>query len=301
MTKLISPSLLLLAFLYLLPYAAFSQKEALRKRMEEITQTAKGKVGVAVLGIEDRDTLSVFGKDRFPMQSVYKFPVAIAVLHQVDQRKLSLQQKIHLRPEDLLPNTWSPLREKYPQGNVDIPLSEVLLNTVALSDNNGCDVLFRLLGGPPKVDAYIRSLGVRGMAIAATEEQMHQEEQVQYTNWSEPTAMLRLLDVFYARKALSPASTDFLWKVMVETSTGPRRMKGLLPPGTIVAHKTGSSGTNSQGITAATNDVGIVTLPNGKHVALVVFVSDASADEATREGVIAQITKAVWDYFVAKP
>jgi beta-lactamase class A len=85
-----------------------------------------------------------------------------------------------------------------------------------------------------------------------------------------------------------------LLKYMIESAPGANRLKGLLPPGTIVAHKTGTSGTN-QGITAATNDIGLITLPGGKHLAIAVFVSDSPADEATREGVIAKTAKAVWD------
>ena len=86
---------------------------------------------------------------------------------------------------------------------------------------------------------------------------------------------------------------------MSESSTGPQRLKGLLPAGTVVAHKTGSSWTEN-GITAATNDIGIVTLPNGRHLAIAVFVSDSPADQATREGVIAKIARAVWERFAAK-
>ena len=85
-----------------------------------------------------------------------------------------------------------------------------------------------------------------------------------------------------------------LVKFMIESTPGPKSLKGLLPAGTIVAHKTGTSGTKN-GITAATNDIGIITLPNGKHLAIAVFVADSAADEASREGVIAKIARAVWD------
>jgi beta-lactamase class A len=80
----------------------------------------------------------------------------------------------------------------------------------------------------------------------------------------------------------------------------PGRLKGLLPEGTIVAHKTGSSGKNESGLAAATNDVGIVTLPNGKHFIIVVFVSDSKADDKTRDNIIAEITRAVWDKYNSK-
>jgi len=85
---------------------------------------------------------------------------------------------------------------------------------------------------------------------------------------------------------------------MTESKPGAKRLKGL-PEGTVVAHKTGTSGTEN-GITAATNDIGIVTLPSGKHLAIAVFVSDSPADDSIREGVIARAAKLVFDSVNAK-
>jgi beta-lactamase class A len=281
--------------------SVFAQKPAddFRRKIEKIIPEAKGTVGVAIMGLEDRETFLFNEGLRYPMQSVYKFPLAMAVLDQVDKGKLSLNQKIRVTPKDLLPDTWSPIREKYPKGNIDLKLSEVLSYTVSQSDNNGCDILFRLLGGPQKVDAYVQSLGVKSIVIAATEEEMHKEWNVQFTNWCKPCAMLRLLDILYKGKSLTKTSNDFLLKIMTETTSGPNKIKGLLPKNAQVAHKTGLSDTKD-GILAATNDAGIMTLPNGEHVAIVVFVSNTPADEKTRDGVIAQISKAAWDYFLAK-
>lgn len=86
---------------------------------------------------------------------------------------------------------------------------------------------------------------------------------------------------------------------MEASSTGPNQIKGLLPAGTIVAHKTGRSG-NNNGITAATNDAGIITLPNGKHLAIAVFITNSSVDLPARESVIARIAKAAYDYEIAR-
>jgi len=260
-------------------------------------QKTTGHIGVAVINLKTRDTLTVNGNDKFPMQSVFKFPLAVAVLNEVDKGKLSLDQKIHINKADLLPNTWSPLREKYPNGNVDVTIDELLTSTVAWSDNNGCDILFRLLGGPKMVDHYIHSLGVDGIAIVATEEEMHAEWNVQFRNYSSPYAMAKLLAKFYQDSVLSQKSRDYLWQIMVNTTTGAKRLKGKLPAGTIIGHKTGSSGTNEQGITAATNDAGIVILPNNTPVVITVFVSDSDAEEKVREEIIADFAKVVWDEY----
>lgn len=281
----------------LAPLTALAQIDILREKIEKILAASDATVGVGIMDLKTKDTITINGKRQFPMQSVYKFPLAMAVLHQIDQGKFSLDQKIHLTKKDLLPNTWSPLSKKYPEGNVDIPLSEILSLTVSLSDNNGCDILFRLLGGTRVVNAYIHDLGVEGIAIVATEEEMHLDWNTQFKNWCTPHAMLQLLDIFYQGKALSKSSNDFLWKAMTETTTGPRRIKGLLPIGTMVAHKTGTSGPNKEGLVAAVNDVGIVELPNGKQFAIVVYVSNSMKDEKTLELIIAELSKNSWDYF----
>lgn len=277
---------------------AQQSKQDLKKRIEIIVSKHAAKIGFAVLDLENGDAIGFNGKVHYPMQSVYKFHLALVVLKKVDEGKLKLNQQILLKPTDLLPNTWSPLREKYPQGNVSVPLSEILGYTVSQSDNNGCDILFRLVGGPAKVNEFIHDLGVKDVAIVATEEEMHLDEKVQFRNWSTPFSAVQLLKLFYDKKILSKASHDFLWDIMIKASSGPNKIKGLLPKGTVVAHKTGSSGANADGITAASNDIGIVTLPNGKHFAIAVFVSMTKEEAAVTDQIIAECSKATWDYFL---
>ena len=274
-----------------------AQSESPRVKIENIIDSAKGRVGAAIMGIENGDTLTFNNKDHYPMQSVYKFPLALMVLSKVDAGKLSLDQKIHITKKDLHPNTWSPMLKKYNKNEFDISLRELLRYTVSESDNNGCDILFRLVGGPKKVNQYIHGLGIKEMQIAATEEEMHKEWNIQYTNWSTPEAMAKLFYKFMNDSLLSKTNNRFLWNSLVSNIYGAERIKGLLPKGTVVAHKTGSSDTNDKGITAASNDAGIVTLPNGKHFAIVVFVSDSPDDAKTRDLIIARIAKVAWDYY----
>lgn len=273
--------------------AAHAQN-TLREQISQLAKSANGIVGVTILGLENGDTLSYNGNTRMVMQSVMKFPIAIAVLHQVDLGKLKIDQTIHIGKRDLR-ETQSPLRNKYPNGKGDISISELLSYMVSLSDNDACDILLKKLGGTKPVMDYLHELGIKGIAVNASESEMAANWEVQYTNWCKPVDMVKLLDVFYNGKALSAASKDYLYKIMTETSTGPHRIKGLLPVNAVVAHKTGSSGTNNAGLTPATNDVGIITLPNGKHLAIAIFVCNSTADETTRDEVIAKIAKAVWD------
>jgi beta-lactamase class A len=181
---------------------------------------ASGKVGVAIIG-ENHDTLTINGSDKFPMQSVFKFPLALAILNQVDKGIFSLEQKIHLSKDDLLPDTWSPLRDKYPDGDVDITLDELLTATVSRSDNNGCDKMFRLIGGTEKVEQYIHGLGIKDISIVATEAEMHKDWNIQYRDFSSPAAMAQLLYKFFYGKILTEKSREYLFKIMVKTTVNP--------------------------------------------------------------------------------
>jgi beta-lactamase class A len=293
-------TLCFLSGILMLALQVTAQTDTLRLQIESIARSINGHVGVGVLHLDTRDTLTYNGKYHFPMQSVYKFPVALAMLHEIDNGKFKLQQKIHVTKEELRPDTWSPLRDKYPNGNIDITLSEIISVTVSQSDNNGCDILFKLLNGPKEVDNYIHSLGVKEIAIVATEDQMHQSWPVQYENWSTPLAMCLLFNKFYKSEVLTKPNTDFLWKVLVATTTGSKRIKGMLPPHIVVGHKTGTGGKNESGVTSAFNDAGIILLPDGQAIAITIFVSDTPETESTIQSVIAKISKAVYDHYTRK-
>jgi beta-lactamase class A len=296
--------LILLISILSINTSAYAQKinakEALTKKIDSICQTKKADIGVAILGLEDNDSFTRNKNKKYPMQSVYKLHVALAVLDEIDKGKLTLNQAILVKKSDLLPNTWSPMRDKYPEGNVHLFLSEIISYSVSNSDNNACDILFRLVGGTKKVHKYIRKLGIKNVSIEATEEEMSKDWSIQFKNTTKPFSTVQLLKKFYKESILSKRTRDFLWRIMIETTTGPNKIKGLLPPWAEVAHKTGASGTNKEGITAASNDVGVVFVPNKKHFAIAVFVADSKEDTAGNDKIIAEITKAAWDYFIAK-
>jgi len=256
---------------------------------ERIAGEAQGHLGVYAKVVETGQALGFQEGDHLPMQSVYKLPISMAVLH----KNLPLDGMIRVAKTDLVPaGLHSPIRDAHPRGDFDMPLRELLRYAVAESDGTASDVLLRLAGGPAQVTSYIRSLGIQDIVVATTEMEMSREVHVQYRNWATAEAMVQLLE------KLSPEHDALLLKWMTESTPGPKRIKGLLPAGTIVAHKTGTSGTDG-GMTRATNDVGLVTLPDGRHMAIAVFVSDSRADLAARELLIARLAHAAWDRFTA--
>lgn len=271
----------------------------LKSKINTIISTKNATVGISVKGIEDKDTLSINGNKEMPMLSVFKFHIALAVLNQVDKGKLKLGQKFFIKKEELLPETWSPIRDEYPQGNIYLTLDQLLRYTVSHSDNNGCDILLKIVGGAPAVQKFINQQGIKDFTIRLNEEQMNTFESY-FINTSTPLATTDLLEKFYKGKVLKKETTKYLYQIMVETSRGLTWMKAGLPTGTELAHRTGISGRNEQNIRAAMNDVGIVKLPNGKHFILSVYLKNINEEMKDTEKIIADIGSVVWDYYVNK-
>lgn len=276
---------------------AFAQNSALDQKINSIVKDKNATVGVSVLDFENGFKYSKNGDKKLPMLSVFKFHIACAVLDLVDKGKFSLDQKILLKESELLPNTWSPIKKKYPSGNVELTLGEIIDYTVALSDNNGCDALLRLIGGTETVQKFMDSKSVKDFQIKVNEAKMHENWKNQYLNYSTTNSAVNLLKRFYEGKILSKKSTDYLMQIMFGTQTGTNKLVEQLPKKTPVAHKTGSSGKYENDLTVAENDMGIVTLPNGKHYAIAVFVNNSTEPDAVNCKMISDISKIVWDFF----
>lgn len=274
----------------------FAQKSSLETQINSIIKNKKATVGISVLGFENGFTYNKNADKKLPMQSVFKFHIAAAVLDYADKGKLSLDQKVTLNQSNLHENTWSPLREKYPNGGI-VPLSEIIEYTVAKSDNNGCDILLKLLGGTQVVQKFMNAKGVKNFQIKYNEEAMHKDWNAQYENYSTTNSAVDVLKKFYDGKLLSKKSTDYLMKVMLSTSTGTNKLIEQLPKDTPIARKTGSSGKNNAGLTGAENEIAIITLPNGKHYAIAAFVSNSTETAEVNCRMISDISKTVWDYF----
>ncbi|WP_109852858.1 class A beta-lactamase, subclass A2 [Aquimarina sp. AU58] len=280
-----------------------SKTEPLRKTIEQIVSDKNAVVGVSIIGNNGTDTLSLNGDKRFPMQSVFKFHIALAVLAEVDKGTLSLDQTVEIGKDELLPEDfWSPLRDENPNGG-SFTIKRLIQYNVSHSDNTACDILIRLIGTPKTVEEYIKKSGIEDIQITFNEEGLQAKWENIFQNWTTPNAASETLKLFFENNnnLLSKSSYDFFWETNIDTKTGKNRIRGQLPKEIIVANKTGWSGTNKEtGITAAVNDIGIVFLPNGNYFVVSVFVTDSQEDFKTNAKIIADIAKATYDFYTTQ-
>ncbi len=270
----------------------------LQTTVDSIAKSVKAKIAVASINLETGDTFYYNATDHVPTQSTIKFPLAIMIMKQVDSGKISLDEKFILTKDELKIRGGQTLLEALKGGN-SMKVHSLLEYMTHVSDNISFCGFTRYVGGGKKIEEYIKSTGLQGIGVKQRKGEPYVDFENPYDTWCTPQDMAKLMVKFYKVELLSKTSTDTLRSIMERTTGGTKRIKGLLPEGTVVAHKTGSSDTKD-GKTIAINDIGIVTLPNGQHVAMAVYLHDIIGDMEYGENVIAVVAKAIFDDAVKK-
>jgi len=303
----------------------------LEAEIARLATISGGKVGVAAIHLESGREVVLNRGEPFPMASTYKVPIAVQLLTRVDSGAFRLDSMITIQPSDLHPGSGT-LTQLFNDPGVSLSVRNLLELMLLISDNSATDMMLRTAGGGAAVNARSRALGVTGVSVdrptvnliadAIGVKNLPPENQLTPQSFgtlargvspdaqkaaaeafyrdrrdtSTPDGMARLLESIWRGRALSKANTELLLDIMRRCETGPNRIKGFLPPDVVVRHKTG---TLNIGVA---NDVGIIELPNGAgNVALAVFVKESTRPAEQQERAIAQISRAVYDYFLFSP
>jgi beta-lactamase class A len=306
--------------------AAAARGERWETALREITGPARGfdgKVGVCA-GSGLRETC-VLGDQPFPMQSVVKLPVAIAALTAVDHGAWRLDDQVFVRKPDLSVFVQPMAKLVEPDG-FKTTIDDLIRRAIVDSDNAASDILIAKLGGPAAVQAAINRKGL--VNIRVDRDEKHLQTEINGLDWraeyldpavldaaigavpeaqrdvafqkylrdprdtSSPRAMTALLERLAGGSLLLPASTNRLLEILTQTTTFPDRLKAGVPDGWTIGHKTGTSG-SWRGVTAAFNDVGILTGPHGETIGIAVFITDSKASDKDRAKLMADIARAI--------
>ncbi len=290
-------------------------------REQAFARLAKGFDGhVGVCAIDNSVESCVNGDRRFSLQSVIKLLVGMAAAD-----TLQLSEPVTLRKEDLSLFVQPIAKIVNDRGPFHTTIGELVRRAIVDSDSAATDNLIKRLGGPAAVQAFLNRKGITGMRIDRDEKtlqteiiglawkpefvdaalldsaikhvprEVRDEADRRYRNdvrdTATPKGMAEMLDALNRGKLLSPSSTRFIVDVMAQTVTCPDRLKAGLLPGWKIAHKTGTSG-SWNGVTVATNDVGILTAPDGSSIAIAVFIGDSRAPDAARAALTAKLATA---------
>jgi beta-lactamase class A len=307
----------------------FAQKqnvEAISQKIEKLSEGLVGRIGVAAQEIGSGETITINGDETFVMASTYKVAIAVAILRQVDEGKLKLTDLVDCPVEKMVPGP-NPLVMNFLHPGIKLSVANLIEPMITESDNSATDFLLEVAGGPEAVTKMLRDIGITDQRVDRyvselltdfydLEERSYQSaalaayakdptllsrqsdrnlkfEQEDPRDQSSPNAMLELLLAIDNGTALSENSREFLLGVMSRTRTGAGRLKGLLPKGTPVAHKTGTLG-------GVANDVGYITLPDGRRFAIAVYTKSSTTSEEDRSRAIAEVARALYDFYYFK-
>ena len=218
---------------------------------------------------------TMMNKD-FAMHSVMKFPQALYVAEYLKTHSISLNDSILIRKKELNQYTWSPMLATF-NGERYFSYAELLILSLEQSDNNACDVLFKHIGSPKQVETYIHGLGYSGINIKHTESEMSKNPTLSSDNNSTPLDMARLFLWFFKHKDDSEY-LSLIWKAMENCKTGAERLPAIIPKGATIVHKTGTGFTYTDN-TKDRNDAGIIILPDGSYMAIVVFIPRSKTEQ----------------------
>lgn len=264
---------------------------AIQQQVESIVAQGGGRIGVAAMDLDGGGQILVNGDMPFPMASTAKIAVAATYLSQVEQGRLRLDQQwpMMVPVAERVKSPVAPVRAG------DVLTAQGLMElSITRSNNEATDGLIAAVGGIQSVNAWLTRNGIVGQRLDHTmatlvrdDGRINPARTIDTRTSSTPRAMLALLAAIDRGGALSPESRAVLLDTMTRTSTGRNRIRAGLPEGTLLAHKTGT-------LAGVTDDVGIVRLPDGRHLAMVVFVT-GPAGHTVHAGLIAQIARTVYE------
>ncbi|HSG62278.1 MAG TPA: class A beta-lactamase [Pseudomonadales bacterium] len=296
--------------------------QILGDKIEFLTKKLVGRIGVAAQEISTDRVISINADETFPMASTFKIATAVALLELVDQGKLSLDLYVEITP-DMMVAGPNPIVQNFIHPGVKLSVANLIEVMITESDNTAAEVCLELAGGPVAVTQMLKRIGIskqsidrygtellqdfyalpnKGYAAAVIEAMvkdpslaakipnMNPTFERDSRDQTSPNAMLDLLLAIDGGEVLTDTSRAFLLTAMTHTRTGNSRLKGLLPKGTPVAHKTGTLG-------GIANDVGFITLPDGRRYAIAVYTKGSTTREADRERAIAEVSRAIFDYY----
>jgi len=300
--------------------AAESPDARLQQVLAQLADRARpGVLGMTVVDLNTRVRTRINADRAYPMMSVFKAPVAAAVLAQIDAGRLALNQEVTIDRRDVVNGSAVPSVGAHFEGEqMHFTVEQLLVAAVSESDNTAVDALIRLVGGPHIVTSFLRAHGINGMRVDLTEAQVsdifedtangqsipaRETEQAALArrrrgyraymkdprNRTTPDAAADFLEKLWSGRLLSASSTKQLLGLMYG-QTVPNRLRAGLPSGVRFADKCGTSYTLN-GETAAFNDIGILTWPNGHTIIVAAFLSASQADKTARDALFSEIGK----------
>ena len=278
-------------------------QDSLRAAVEARVAELRRAVPTAVVGVAVRDlatgaSLDVAGDTVFHAASTMKLPVMIELYRQADRGLLALDQGVLLVNAfgsivDGSPYALDPGEDSdsaaYALVGTRVAVRELIRRMIVRSSNLATNAVIAL-AGPTAVTATARALGARHTFV-----RRGVEDDLAYrrglNNVTTAADLAALLAAVERGQAASPAACRAMREILLAQEFNDLIPAGV-PPGTPVAHKTGS-------ITAVLHDAAIV-YPRGRAPYVLVVLTKGVPDEAVARRAIADVSRVVYEGLVGR-
>jgi len=285
---------LALVIVFLMPALVRAEEKSLEAPIMPLAKAHKGTVAVAVKNLKTGEEFYLNADQVMPTASLIKLPIMVETYWQAEEGKAKLAQTLTLKKADKVQGSGI-LTSHFSDG-ATFPLKDAVRLMIVYSDNTATNMVLDQIG-LPSTNARMAKLGLKETRINAkvfrADTRIDQERGKKYGLGSTTAReMVRLLELIDAGKVVTPEACKELLGHL-RACDDKEKMTRYLPPGTVVAHKTGS-------VNASKTDAGIIYTKTGP-VALCVL-TDGNDDQRwagdnAAQVLIGQIAKAVCDYF----
>ena len=264
---------------------------AMRARIAEVPGA---EVAVSYRDLATGDSLDLNAATEFHAASTMKIPVMLEVLRAAEAGRLRLDQGI------LLVNRFHSIVDGSPYSldagddsdslvytlvGQRVPVRELMERMIVRSSNLATNALIALVGAD-RANATAHALGATHIRVLRGVEDIKAYD-AGLNNTTTSADLAVLLEKIERREALGAASAQLMKEILLRQELNDEIPAGL-PPGTPVAHKTGS-------ITATLHDAAIVYPPNRKPYVLVVLTRNIPQQEMARQ-LIADVSRLTWNH-----
>ena len=283
------------------PLSHEARVERLRARVAEIARAAPGRLGITIVDLALGTHVAIRGDEAFPLASTVKLAIALTAFRQADQHRFDLDSHTLVTAADLRGGA-SDIAAAHPRGGVWLTNWQLVRAMLVDSDNTASDVVLRSVGGPLAVQGVLDRLGFRGFIIRKSEADMATDARAGRSfarggdNVGTPDVVAALLEGIVTQRLMREDGTYEMIGMLEASTLGAGRLRAGLPGDVRLAHKTGTSDA-FDGMTDATNDAGVMTLPDGRRIVIVALLAGSSADGATRDATLADVARAAYDAF----
>ncbi|QUM76713.1 class A beta-lactamase [Moritella sp. 24] len=274
----------------LLLTSASATATTLNNSISAIEQRISGRIGVAVLDTQNKQTWTYNGDAHFPMMSTFKTLACAKMLSESANGNLDPSTSSLIKAEELIP--WSPVTKTFV--NNTITVAKACEATMLTSDNTAANIVLQHIGGPQGVTAFLREIGDEESQLDRIEPELNEAKVGDLRDTTTPKAIVTTLNKLLLGDVLLDMDKNQLKTWMQNNKVSDPLLRSILPQGWIIADRSGAGGNGSRGITA------MLWHSERQPLIISIYLTETELAMVMRNEIIVEIGKLIFKEYAVK-